>query len=94
MKQVGARSTRVYSLVCIPVDPIIVMESFYHMIDLGLANFAEEFQIPFRRPIKMTGGFCRGIVNNGSFLHANLEEACGSIGVSTGGFDACEDPNT
>lgn len=94
MKQVGARSTRVYSLVCIPVDPIIVMELFYHMIDLGLANFAEDFQIPFRRPIKMTGGFCRGIVNNGSVLHANLEEACGSIGVSTGGFDACEDPNT
>ena len=29
------------------------MESFYHVIDLGLANFAEELQVSHQSPIKM-----------------------------------------
>ncbi|KAF8010422.1 hypothetical protein BT93_J1142 [Corymbia citriodora subsp. variegata] len=29
------------------------MELFHHMTDLGVANLAEELQIPYLRPIKI-----------------------------------------
>ncbi|KAF7851446.1 hypothetical protein BT93_L3874 [Corymbia citriodora subsp. variegata] len=65
---------------CYLFGPIIVLESFYHIIDLGLANMAKEIQIQCRRQIKMRQrDFAKRLRAS---LCDDLEEACGPTKIS------------